>query len=110
MLPIRENWLSKEISKLSDEELGDLFGEIYDFRESGVLRGEKLRAFEEHVSRDITHTPVGEMMRTVEDAILFEMARRYHNITERPANVTGGNLPDDLDALVLDGTKYIMLG
>lgn len=110
MFLIRENWLSKTISALQDEELHNLFTEIYAYRETGVLKGKYLRAMDRSVSEHVTHTPAGEMIRTIEDAVLFEMARRYANITEPPKNVTGDRLPDDLDALVLNGTKYIKLG
>ena len=109
MFAIRENWLSKTISVLKDEELHNLFAEIYSYRETGVLKGKYLRAMEHSVSEHVTHTPAGEMIRTIENAVLFEMARRYANITEPTKNVTGDNLPDDLDALVLNGTKYIKL-
>ena len=84
MFNVRSSWISNKISELSDHELLDLFREIYDFRENGILKGELLRNLEAQVAQ-VTLTRGGEMMRMVEDAVLFEMSRRFANQIEEKA-------------------------
>ena len=79
MFEVRNNWMSELIAKKTDQELYSLFTEINAYRESGILVGNLLRALDEEITRSITHTRIGEMLRKVEDAVIFEMARRYAN-------------------------------
>ena len=79
MFEVRNNWMSKCIAKKTDQELYSLFAEINTYRESGVLVGNLLRTLDEEISRNVTHTRIGEMLRQAEDAVIFEMARRYAN-------------------------------
>lgn len=82
MIAVRKNWLCQMISEKTDAELIDLLKEINSYRDTGILEGELLRGLEKSVSETVTHTRGGEMFRTVEDAVLFEMSRRYANLIE----------------------------
>lgn len=66
------------ISEKDDSLLLKVFEEITDFRNTGLLKGNYLRQIEAEVS-ETTHTRGGEMMRYVEDAVLYEISRRYYN-------------------------------
>lgn len=79
MIDARNNWLARLLSEKSDQDLRVLFAEINEYRETGLLKGTALRELEEYISKEYTKTRGGEMLRTVEDAVLFEMARRYYN-------------------------------
>ncbi|MGN1155662.1 MAG: hypothetical protein ACI4TK_05760 [Agathobacter sp.] len=76
----RKHWLSDIVGAIPDNELCTVIEEINAFRMTGVLpKGAvKLRDLSRQAA-DICKVDYGEMMRTVEDAILFEAARRYHN-------------------------------
>lgn len=100
MFEVHSNWLSKLIAEKSNQELCELFEEIYRFRAVGVLEGGGLRALEEDISRNITHTPTGEMMRTVENKILFEMARRFANALEAATNEVVVKASEHLDVFL----------
>ncbi len=78
MLDVRSNWISQKIGNLSDKDLSDAFEEIYHFRDTGILEGHCLRRLEEEVAQ-VTKTRGGDMLRHVENDVLFEMARRYYN-------------------------------
>ena len=78
MLDVRNNWISQKIGGLSDKDLSDVFEEIYYFRDTGILEGHCLRGLEEEIAK-VTKTRGGDMLRHVEDDVLFEMARRYYN-------------------------------
>lgn len=82
MIEIKQkyNWLGNRLSNMEDAELCGLFEEITSFRRTGRLdRESSLRKFEREFSDNVSHTRAGECMRLVEDEILFEMSRRYHN-------------------------------
>lgn len=76
----RNNWLSKLTSEIPDNELCSAIEEIAEFRRTGILQSDVyiLRNLARKAA-DICEVSSDEMMRTVEDAILFEAARRYHN-------------------------------
>lgn len=74
-----KNWLGQRLNDMKDIELLDLFEEIYGFRNEGVLKGEKLRSLEVEFSENVSHARKGEGIRIVEDAVLFEMGRRFYN-------------------------------
>ena len=68
------NWLGNRVEAFSDEDLREMFLEISDFRRTGLLTSpSKLRKFEREFSDHDGY------LRTVEDAVLFEMARRFYN-------------------------------
>ena len=68
------NWLGNRVEAFSDEDLL----EISDFRRTGLLTGpSKLRKFEREFSDHVQNHD--GYLRTVEDAVLFEMARRFYN-------------------------------
>lgn len=72
------NWLGNRVEAFSDEDLREMFLEISDFRRTGLLTGpSKLRKFEREFS-DHVQNHDGYLC-TVEDAVLFEMARRFYN-------------------------------
>ena len=75
----RDNWLGQRMATATDQELRELFEEIHHFRRTGILVGGKLRALEKEFSDNVSHTPLGDCMRLVEDKVLFEMGRRFHN-------------------------------
>ena len=72
------NWLGNRVEAFSDEDLREMFLEISDFRRTGLLTGpSKLRKFEREFSDHVQNH--NGYLRTVEDAVLFEMARRFYN-------------------------------
>lgn len=78
MIEVRNNWISKIIAAKDDTVLLSVFEEITDFRNTGLLNGNLLREIESEIA-ETTHTNGGEMMRYVEDAVLYEISRRYYN-------------------------------
>lgn len=76
----RDHWLSKLTNEISDDELCLAIEEISEFRRTGVIPqdADKLKGLARKAA-DICKVSYSDMMRTVEDAILFEAARRYHN-------------------------------
>ena len=81
VIEARDHWIEDITSALDDHTLCEMFEEVVEFRKSGVLKKEsKLRGlsrqFEEH-----THVDNG-WLRQAEDAVLYEMSRRYHNSLE----------------------------
>lgn len=75
----RENWLGNRLKALTQSELLELIEEIASFRRTGLLKEKKMRALEKQFSENVSHTPIGDCMRLIEDEILFEAARRFHN-------------------------------
>ena len=59
----RENWLGNRLKDLTQSELLE----------------KKMRTLEKQFSENVSHTPIGDCMRLIEDEILFEAARRFHN-------------------------------
>ena len=80
---------TKGMCYYSNDELLSYFKEIYEYRETGVLSGDKLRALSHFVYGD----DYGEMLRKIEDYVLFEMACRFANIIEKKeyAELAGKN-------------------
>lgn len=112
MFEVRNNWMSELIAKKTDQELYSLFTEINAYRESGrILVGNLLRALDEVISRNITHTGIGEMLRQAEDAVIFEMARRYANNIEennKKSSLTDGRIvyyKEDAELSMKNGDK-----
>jgi len=79
MIQQKDNWLSDRVAALEPAALKELFEEIHDFRETGILEKGKLRALEREFSENVSHTRSGECIHLVEDAVLYEMSRRYYN-------------------------------
>ena len=75
----RENWLGNRLKDLTQSELLELIEEIASFRRTGLLKEKKMRTLEKQFSENVSHTPIGDCMRLIEDEILFEAARRFHN-------------------------------
>lgn len=74
-----DNWLGRKMDASSINDLSVIFEEVEEYRRTGFLRSGKLRKLEKELSDNVSHTPYGECMRLVEDAVLFEMARRLYN-------------------------------
>lgn len=78
----KKDWLAMTMADMLTGDLCNLLEEITDFADTGLLAPHaKLREIERKYSEQVTHTRSGEMMRTVEYAALYEMARRYSNST-----------------------------
>ena len=75
----RENWLGNRLKDLTQSELLELIEEIANFRRTGLLKEKNMRTLEKQFSENVSHTPIGDCMRLIEDEILFEAARRFHN-------------------------------
>ena len=75
----RENWLGNRLKALTQSELLELIEEIANFRRTGLLKEKKMRTLEKQFSENVSHTPIGDCMRLIEDEILFEAARRFYN-------------------------------
>ena len=78
----KDNWLGHKMENASDADLIVLFEEITKFRGTGILVGGALRALEREFSDNVSKTSYGGCMRLVEDAVLYEMARRFHNASQ----------------------------
>lgn len=76
----RDYWLAKITHDIPENELCYLIKEIADFRRIGIL-SDNTSKFKEFCRKasEICNTSYGEMMRTTEDIIIFEAARRYYN-------------------------------
>lgn len=91
MFDVRRNRACEKAGDLKTKQLTDIFAEIYQYRETGVLTNEsKLEA----LSSELFGADSRSMLRTAEDAVIFEMARRYANIS--------GTTNDDGDDMVED--------
>lgn len=75
----KDNWLGHKMDSMPKDDIIALFEEITEFRKTGVLVGGKLRALEKDFSDHVSKTPYGECMRLVEEAVLYEMSRRFYN-------------------------------
>ena len=85
-------------------DLCDLLEEITEVADTGLLPSDAmLRDIERKYSEQVTHTRNGEMLRTVENAALYEMARRYNNEIGR------GRTPTILHTVVMDKHLVWML-
>jgi ATP-dependent Zn protease len=75
-------WISQIMEHVSDEDLKTIIEEIYELRQTGILKLEnsKLRELSETLEVD-ENTRGRDFMslRTAEDSALFEAARRWHD-------------------------------
>ena len=77
-IEIGGDWLSKVIGEKDDEHLFQMYREITEFHESGVLcNGSELRKLSDDLRRQMKIPE--NFLRMTEDAVLYEMARRYYN-------------------------------
>ena len=74
----RHNWLGEYTSNMSNKHLCAVFKEIVEYRQEGVLSGSLLRDFAKTYAENSLNS-VSECIRLTEDAVLFEMSRRFHN-------------------------------
>ena len=71
-----KNWLGVRMSLLTDDELCKMFGDIYSYHKTGILSDyspihELTKEFEKQA---------GDYdLRVVENAILYEISRRFYN-------------------------------
>ena len=80
MIDFKRNWLGTKMAEMSDDELCSIYEEIHDFRNTGVLSGEATmreldRAFRRQNNCDSN-------LRLIEDAVLYEIGRRFYNLHE----------------------------
>ncbi len=77
--PADEHWLSKLVAKKTDQQLVTMYEEVCIFRNTGVIPKEcqTLR----DLAREIQAATKSDniQLRMAEDALLFEMSRRYYN-------------------------------
>lgn len=77
-VPSRPHWIDDIMAQITEAELLRLFPEIAEFRRTGLLRSDSpVRALDSQF-KAACHTE-DSMLRQVEDALLYEMARRYNN-------------------------------
>lgn len=76
-----DNYIADEIVIKSEEELFTMFREIASYRETCVLPASAtLRQFLSQI-KDKYHVPDSMCVtKPLEDEILYELARRYHNL------------------------------
>ena len=76
-----DTWLGNRVGELTQNELKQLFWEITTLHKTGLLVTDGLRdlvkEFAEYYGTDDTTG----FMRMMEDAVLYEMGRRYYNST-----------------------------
>ena len=74
-----DHWLSQMVAKKTDQQLVTMYEEVCIFRKTGVLPKEcqTLRDF----AREIQAVTKADniQLRMAEDALLYEMSRRYYN-------------------------------
>ncbi len=78
LIASRHNWLGEYTSNMSNKHLCAVFKEIVEYRQEGVLGGSLLRDFARIYAKNSLNS-VSECIRLTEDAVLFEMSRRFHN-------------------------------
>ena len=72
------HWLSDMTHAFSNQDLAEMYEEIIDFRNTGVLKkGERLRTFSYAIDEVTKDSSFG--LRMAEDAILMEMAGRFYD-------------------------------
>ena len=78
---IDNHWLAQSIGQKSDKDLSELYREIVEFRRIGVLPSSSvLRNLSKELEKE-ENIP-DSFLRSTEDAVLYEMARRYHNLIQ----------------------------
>lgn len=86
----RNHWIDQIMEKVLDYELVAIFTDITEFRRTGLLKPESpLRVLDGIFRRQCGQSDT--MLREVEDAVLYEMARRYNNVaeSERESSIEG---------------------
>lgn len=86
----REHWIDKIVDTVPDYELTAMFADITEFRRTGLLRPESpVRALDKIFRKQCGQSDT--MLRMTEEAVLYEMARRYNNLVEddRSASIEG---------------------
>ena len=74
----KPHWLSDMTHAFSNQDLAEMYEEIIDFRNTGVLKkGERLRTFSYAIDEVTKDSSFG--LRMAEDAILVEMAGRFYD-------------------------------
>ena len=97
----RGHWIDQIMDKVSDYELTAMFADITEFRRTGLLKsGSPVRALDRILRKQCGQNDT--MLRVVEDAVLYEMARRYNNMAEddRDAAIEGWKLLGFRDVLL----------
>ena len=80
-IEISNNLVDQSIGQKSDKSLSILYSEIAEFRRVGVLPGTSLlRNLSDELEKK-NNIPASLLRRT-EDAVLYEMARRYYNLVQ----------------------------
>lgn len=80
-IEISNNRVDQSIGQKSDKELSMLYSEIVEFRRVGVLPGNSLLCNLSDELEKENNIPASLLRRT-EDAVLYEMARRYYNLVQ----------------------------
>ena len=80
-IEISNNLLEQSIGQKSDKALSMLYSEIVEFRRVGVLPGNSLLCNLSDELEKENNIPASILRRT-EDAVLYEMARRYYNLVQ----------------------------
>ena len=80
-IEIDNHWLAQSIGQKSDKALSELYREIVEFRRVGVLPSSSvLRNLSDELEKE-KNIP-DSFLRSTEDAVLYEMARRYYNLVQ----------------------------
>lgn len=81
----RCHWIDQIMDKVSDYELTAIFADLTKFRRTALLKPESpVRALDRIFRKQCGQSDT--MLRVVEDAVLYEMARRYNNTVEDNRN------------------------
>lgn len=86
----RNHWIDRIMDQVSDYELTAMFADLTEFRRTALLKPESpVRALDRIFRKQCGQSDT--MLRVVEDAVLYEMARRYNNMTEdfRDSSIEG---------------------
>lgn len=80
-IEISNNCLDQSIGQKSDKALSLLYSEIVEFRRVGVLPDTSLlHNLSDELEKE-NNIP-SSLLRRTEDAVLYEMARRYYNLVQ----------------------------
>lgn len=82
MIDIENNWLAQTIGQKNDNNLANLYTDIVEFRKTGLLSAHStLRELSNELEKEMAR-PTTTFIRQLEDAVLYEMARRYYNLLQ----------------------------
>lgn len=77
----RNHWIDQIMNNVSNYELTAMFADLTEFRRTALLKPESpVRALDRIFRKQCGQSDT--MLRIVEDAVLYEMARRYNNAVE----------------------------